>query len=46
MRDLIKRFNFSFVLVELISDEELEVYIFFSFFFSKFYLDRKLWGFF
>lgn len=46
MRDLIKRFNFSFVLVELISDEELEVFIFFSFFFSKFYSDRKLRGFF
>lgn len=45
-RDLIKRFNFSFVLVELISDEELEVYIFFSIFFSKFYSDRKLRGFF
>nr|XP_034323207.1 golgin subfamily B member 1 isoform X4 [Crassostrea gigas] len=44
-RDLIKRLNPSSVLVESISDEELEVYTPSSSSFSKSYSDRKLRGF-
>lgn len=44
-RDLIKRLNPSSVLVESISDEELEVYTPSSISFSKSYSDRKLRGF-